>query len=81
MSKALVIFTLFVGILVVAPKSEAAVGHVDTFKGINTLQNNPWDPRGNEIQGKDDTATTDKRDGSGKEVLPEPEQSESQTEE
>ncbi len=45
MYKALVLVTLFVGSLVGANNAEAAVSNINVFKGLETLQNSPWDPR------------------------------------
>jgi hypothetical protein len=45
MYKSLVLVTLFVGSLVCANNAEAAVSNMNIFKGLETLQNSPWDPR------------------------------------
>ena len=72
MNKSLLVITLFIGVLFAAGKTEANVANTNFFKGMQTLQNNPWDPR---------EETNAKEDSSGREALPEPEQSEAETEE
>jgi hypothetical protein len=74
MNKVLVLFTLVLGYLVTTNNAEAAVVNNNIFKGMNSLQNNPWDPRTGEEADKE-------RDSSGREALPEPESEESETEE
>ncbi len=72
MKKSLVIITLFLGFFVASHNAEAAVTNNNIFKSMKTLQFNPWDPRVEE--------ESKETDSSGKED-PEPEQSESETEE
>jgi len=72
MNKSVVVITLFAGFLVAAQKAEATVNQINIFKKMETLQGNPWDPL---------AETQSDTNSSGREVLPEPEQSESETEE
>lgn len=71
MNRTLLVISLFVASLVVAQKSEAAVSNVNIFKGMVKAQNNPWDPRGKEASSP--------ADDSGREAIPEPENSEQET--
>lgn len=74
MSKSLVVITLFFGFLVAANKTEASVGAINIFKSMQTMQSNPWDPRTGE-------EANHSADDSGREIIPEPEHSEGETEE
>jgi hypothetical protein len=74
MNKSLVVITLFLGFLVAANKSEASVGTINIFKSMEKMQSNPWDPRTGEEASRS-------QDDSGREVIPEPEHSEGETEE
>lgn len=58
MNRSVIIATLFLGVLVSVNKAEAAVKVTNNFKGFQTVQNSPWDPR-EEESSKDDTAKED----------------------
>ena len=45
MNKSIVLIALFCGALFGINKAEAKVGTMDIFKGLETLQRSPWDPR------------------------------------
>ena len=64
MNKVLVFITLFVGILMNANKTEATVKSINIFKGMETLQNSPWDPH-EESKSSDDTGTESPPEDSG----------------
>jgi hypothetical protein len=73
MNKSLLMVAIFVGCLAAAQKAEAATENENNYKSLDTTHNSPWDPRGHEAAGN--------KDSTGAEVIPEPEQSESDTEE
>jgi hypothetical protein len=58
MTRLVILATLFLGVLVSANKTEAAVKDANNFKGFQTVQYSPWDPR-EEESSKDDTARED----------------------
>lgn len=74
MYKLLILLTLFVGFLVSETKADATDHNDKTLSNIQATKDNPWDPRTGEIG-------TQATDDSGKGALPEPNESESSTEE
>ena len=74
MNKSFAVITLFFGFLVSINKAEASVGTINIFKSMQTMQSNPWDPRTGE-------EASHSPDDSGREIIPEPEHSEGETEE
>ena len=45
MNKSIVLIALFCGAFFGINKAEATVGPMNIFKGLETVQRSPWDPR------------------------------------
>ena len=59
MNRVLTLTVLFAGLLLSVNKTDAAVKNTTIFKGLETIQNSPWDPR----EGESPTDDTGREDG------------------